>query len=212
MIINTIQITKFPLVIITDTHCNINLINKVKSLYPHSDFICLGDITNLFSEIELFNKYSINYFIENQIPCIEGNHESFIKATYSNNKTVLGNVLLSTAKVPKFNLDENVHVEYLKTLPRGFKLILPNGFNYLCFHNRPDDLWSFTDQNDLNDTQQFLQTYPCDVKTIGVIHGHGHKSFIKEYKDTPIKRYSLGSLKFKEYTILDESGLYFKQI
>ena len=212
MKIEEIQVTRFPLVIITDIHCHVKRISEVKSLYPHAQFICLGDITDLFSEKESFNKHSINYFIENKIPCLEGNHESFIKACYVDDKTVLSNVLMPWAKVPTFNLDEKIHIEYLKTLPRGFKLVLPDSSNYLCFHNRPKDLLSFTDSDDLTETNQFLETYTVDDKTIGVIHGHGHKQFIKEYKGTQAKRYSLDALKFKQYAILTEQGIHFKSL
>lgn len=139
MDVKEIEVSKFPLVIITDSHCHVKRISQIKSLYPHSDFICLGDITDLFSNWESFNKESVKYFMENKIPCLEGNHESFIKACYTNDMSVLNNVLIN-CNPPKFNLDD-VHLDFLRALPRGFKLNLPNGEHYLCFHNKPNDLW-----------------------------------------------------------------------
>ena len=211
MKIEEIQVTRFPLVIITDSHCHIKRISEIKTLYPHSQFICLGDITDLFSEKEAFNKHSINYFIENKIPCLEGNHESFIKACYTGDSFVLSNVLINTQAIPDYRLDENIHVNYLYSLPRGFKLILPNGENYLCFHHEPNNLWNFNDQNGLTG-DSFKKIYPLDDKTLGVLHGHTHKAFAEEYKDVKAKRYSIGALKFKQYAILTEQGIHFKSL
>jgi predicted phosphodiesterase len=210
MKIEEIQVTRFPLVIITDSHCHVKRISEVKSLYPHSQIICLGDLVDLFSEKEAFNKHSINYFIENKIPALEGNHESFIKACYTGDNFVLSNVLINTQAIPDYRLDEKVHVEFLYSLPRGFKLILPSGENYLCFHMKPSDLWSFVEKDDIN-TEQFISTYPLDNNTVGVLHGHLHKNFVVEYKNK-VKRYSIGALKYNEYALLTETGIEFKKI
>jgi hypothetical protein len=172
--------------------------------------ISLGDITDLFSEKEAFNKHSINYFIENEIPCLEGNHESFIKACYTGDSFVLSNVLVNTQNTPDYRIDEKIHLEYLHSLPRGFKLILPNGENYLCFHITPTNLWSMVEKNDLN-TEQFVSTYPLDNNTVGVLHGHLHKSFVVEYENK-VKRYSIGALKYKQYVLLTEEGIQFKSL
>jgi len=211
MKIEEIQVTRFPLVIITDSHCHVKRISEVKSLYPHSQFICLGDLTDLFGEKEAFNKHSINYFIENKIPALEGNHESFIKACYTGDSFVLSNVLINTQAIPDYRLDEKVHVEFLYSLPRGFKLILPSGENYLCFHHEPNNLWNFNDQNGLTG-DSFKKIYPLDDKTLGVIHGHTHKAFLEEYNNVKAKRYSVGALKFKQYAILTEQGIQFKSL
>ena len=209
MDVKEIEVSKFPLVIITDSHCHVQRISKIKSLYPHSDFICLGDITDLFSNWESFNKESVKYFMENKIPCLEGNHESFIKACYTNDMSVLNNVLIN-CNPPKFNLDD-VHLDFLRALPRGFKLNLPNGEHYLCFHNKPNDLWGFAEKDDMTE-QQFNSSFPLTDKTLGVIHGHLHKRFVKQYSNTKAQRYSVGAVKFKDYAILTENGLYFKQL
>lgn len=215
MKIQEIKIEKFPVVIISDTHCHIKRISEIKSVYPHSQFICLGDITNLFSEKEPFNKHSINYFIENKIPCIEGNHESFILACHSKNKdnkdkSTLGNVLMNVNKPPTYNLEEG-HLDYLRNLPRGFKLILPDGSNYLCFHHEPNNLWNFNDKGSIEGVW-FKTAYPLDDKTVGVLHGHVHKPFIEEYEGIKAKRCSIGAVKYESYAILDEEGIHFKVI
>lgn len=210
MKIEEIQITKFPVVIITDTHCNIKRISEIKSLYPHSQFICLGDITNLFSEREKFNKHSINYFIENKIPCIEGNHEKFILACYSKDHRTLGNVLFNTSKAPVYSI-ETGHIEYLKGLPTGFKIILPNGEHYLGFHHEPKNVWNFNDRGGLTG-DRFKAIYPIEDKTVGVLHGHVHKSFVEEYEGVKAKRYSIGAVKYDQYAILTEDGIQFKKL
>ncbi len=210
MKIEEIQVIRFPLVIITDSHCHIKRIAEIKTLYPHSQFICLGDFTDLFGEKEAFNKHSINYFMENKIPTVEGNHESFIKACYTKDKSVLSNVLINTNKSPLFRI-EQVHIDYLNNLPRGFKVVLPNGEHYLCFHNQPDDLWSFSDP-DVFTPDRFKTVYLPDDKTLGVVHGHTHKVFMEEYENVKAKRYSVGALKFKQYAILTEEGIHFKSL
>lgn len=212
MFVQEIQVRQFPLVIISDSHCCVKLINEVKSLYPHNDIICLGDITDLFNHKDAFNKHSINYFIENKIPCLEGNHESFVKACYSGDSFVLSNVLVLPGNSPTYNIDEKIHLEYLKSLPRGFKLVLPSGENYICFHNTPNDLWGFNDDNALS-VEAFKKTYPTiDENTLGVIHGHTHKAFVDEFDGVKAKRYSIGALKYKEYALLDENGIHFKKL
>jgi len=209
MKIEEIQVTRFPLVIITDSHCHIKRISEIKSLYPHSQFICLGDLVDLFGEKEAFNKHSIDYFIENKIPTLEGNHESFIKASYNKDTSTLGHVLLNTNNPPKFNI-EQTHVDYLNNLPRGFKLILPNGKHYICYHNEPNDLWSFNDPG--MSPERFISTYSPTYGQLGVVHGHTHKAFVEEYSNTETKRYSVGALKFKQYAILTEQGIQFKSL
>ena len=210
MKIEEIQVTRFPLVIITDSHCHIKRINEIKALYPHSQFICLGDLTDLFGEKEAFNKHSINYFIENKIPAVEGNHESFIRACYTKDKSVLCNVLINTSVPPKFNI-EQAHIDYLNNLPRGLKIVLPNGEYYLGFHHEPNNLWNFNDQGGIS-PDRFKSVYSVDDKTLGVLHGHTHKAFMEEYKNVRAKRYSIGALKFKQYAILTEQGIQFKSL
>lgn len=207
MNIQEIKIEKFPVVIISDTHCHIKRVSQIKSQYPHNQIICLGDITNLFSEKEEFNKHSINYFIENKIPCLKGNHESFISACHSDKQDMqtLGQVLFNISKPPKFNL-ESVHLEYLKNLPDGFKLNLPNGEHYLCFHNEPRDLWSFKVKGQYNGVG-FKSIYPINDKTVGVLHGHLHSPFVEEFEGIKTKRYSIGAVKFESYATLTEQGI-----
>lgn len=211
-----IEVKEFPLVIITDTHTNITNIRKLKEIYSNNKFICLGDITFLFSKVkEKWNEKSIQYFIDNQIPCLEGNHESHILGCSTGDSFV--------KVLPKYNEGESVlaesdiydltqqHIDYLKGLPRGFKLILPDESNYICFHNRPNDLWSFTEETFTKD--EFIKTYPWNNKTKAVLIGHNHRNFVVEYNNFLIKLICIGRLsKDGDYALLTENGIEFKKI
>ncbi len=178
MNIQEIKIDKLPVIIISDSHCNLSNIKKLKELYPNNQFICLGDICFLFAKAgEPYNKHSINYFIENKIPCLKGNHEEHIINCAESDS---GNSLIIFKAIPRFDehsslfdnygLDKN-HLNYLKSLPIGFKIILPNGENYLAYHNKPKELWSFTEN--LSE-KSFLEVYNPDNKCRGIIIGHHH--------------------------------------
>lgn len=69
----------------------------------------------------------------------------------------------------------------------------------------------FAEKDDMTE-QQFNSSFPLTDKTLGVIHGHLHKRFVKQYPNTKAQRYSVGAVKFKDYAILTENGLYFKQL
>jgi len=69
MDIQEIHIDRWPVVVTTDSHTNISNLKKLKELYPTEIFISLGDFTFLFAkEGEKFNEYSIQYFIDSNIP------------------------------------------------------------------------------------------------------------------------------------------------
>ena len=211
-----ILIKEFPLVIITDTHTNLANIRLLKERYPNSQFICLGDITFLFAkEGEEYNKHSIQYFIDSGIPCLEGNHDSHILSCS------VGNSLRPSKQLGDFGAgrltDVDIydlsqqHIDYLKNLPRGFKLILPDGNNYLCFHNRPNDLWSFTEEAFTKDS--FIKTYPWDNKTKAVLIGHNHRNFVVNYDGISAKLICIGRLsKDGDYALLTENGIEFKKV
>lgn len=65
----SIEIKKFPAVIFTDTHTNIQNIQKLKELFSGVQMICLGDITSMFSKgANDANIRSIQFFMDNRIP------------------------------------------------------------------------------------------------------------------------------------------------
>lgn len=183
-ILKEIKIEKFPIVIFTDSHTNLSNIKKLKELYPNNQIICLGDFTFLFAKPgEKFNSYSIQYLIDNNIPCLQGNHESIIQD------------------------NDDISCEqttFLKNLPRGFKLIRPDGKYYLLYHNKPEDIWG-QDNDDLTQ-EQFLNTYKLvNDNCLGVLRGHYHRSFIINYKNCPL--ITIGRLsKYNEYLLLYEDN------
>ena len=183
--IQEINVTKFPLVIISDPHTNIRKIRLIKEEYSHNQIICLGDITFLFAKKgDKFNELSVKYFIKNKIPCLQGNHDQLCD---------------------EYGLKE-AERDYLQKLPRGFKLLLPDGSNYLCFHNRPNDLWGYTEED--FSKEDFLKTYPINDKTKAVIIGHNHRHFINIYDGIDCYLFCVGRLsKDGEYALLTENGL-----
>ena len=195
ILIQEIIVQKFPLVIITDGHKDLKNVEKVRALYPSSNLICLGDITDLFKK-DVLNSVSIQYFIDNKIPYLIGNHEQFIIASFPNYET--------------WGLSYE-QFKHLIDSPIGFKLLLPDNSNYFCFHNRPNDLWSLTEEKSLT-KEQFIETYSIDEKTVGVIQGHNHKAFVASFPDFKVKRFSIGALLYKQYALLTERGIEFKRL
>jgi len=113
--IGKIKIDKFPVVIFSDSHTNIVNIRRLQKLYPNSQLICLGDITFFPSTEGVWNKKSIDFFINHKIPCLVGNHDHFIAHEFLNEAD--------------WEL-EQYHVSFLRKLPLGFKLVLPDGSYY----------------------------------------------------------------------------------
>lgn len=213
MKIEEYKIEKFPVVIFTDSHTNLSNIKKLKELYPDNQFFSLGDFTYLFSKVgEKFNDCSIQYFIDNKIPALEGNHESFLVAAEENDEfgtsMVLGNP-------PDFNLSKE-HLQYLKNLPRGFRLVLPNGYNYYCFHNEPFNLWNFPDKI----TEEYLkEKYDFDAFTIGIIQGHLHINHVDNFNPKRIvigqlcnNNHHTGENNGGNYALLTDKGIEFKKL
>jgi len=220
--IQEIKIISFPLVIITDSHTNLKNIDLVRAKYPNSKIISLGDITFLFSKPgETRNHQSIDYFIQNKIPCLKGNHEQhLISCSIGDSLTKALNQFdeYSSFDADIYDLTQQ-QIDFLRKLPIGFKLILPNGKYYLCYHNEPKDLWSHKDYLNAN---QFQDAYPIKNDCLGVIHGHLHSNFIHEYQGLVTKRIGIGQLcnsnhhtgknNGKNYGLLTENGIEFKKI
>ncbi len=190
--IQEISVNEFPLVIITDTHTNIENIDRLKATYPKHKFICLGDITFAFDKMTLSNSRSIQYFQSQKIPCLVGNHDEFV------------------GECGDFELSKQDR-GFINQLPLGFKLNLPDGSNYLCYHNRPNDLWSSTEE--AFEEFAFRVTYPIDKGTKGVIIGHNHRHFVVDYPNIPCKLICVGRLsKDGEYALLTEKTIEFKKL
>lgn len=213
MKIQEINITEFPLVIFTDTHTNLKNVQILREKFPNNDKICLGDFTSLWNKKDNFNNYSVEYFRKNFIPCLKGNHEEHI-ANYGlqNSKyeyRVLARFDENSSLFNNYNLTQE-QLEYIDNLSMGFKINLPNGKHYLAFHNRPNDLWSFTN----NPTkEEIFKIYPVNEDTLGIIIGHMHKPFNKKFINPIISFDIIGQLaKFGSYGLLTENGIEHKNL
>jgi len=211
--IKEIKIKKYPVILYSDSHCFIENIIKLNNLYPKNQFICLGDIVNLFDKSSDLNKNAIDFQIKSGTLTIKGNHEQHLLSCG------IGDSLHEYRVLPRFDEHsslfdnyniENEHLQYLNKLPDGVKIYLNNGDYYSLWHNRKGELWSFTEENTLT-KKQFCDIYGIDEKCLGVIHGHGHKAFVVDY-GIKAKRYQLGALKYNEYTLLTEKGIEFKKL
>jgi predicted phosphodiesterase len=191
----SIELKKFPAVVFTDTHTEIQNIQKLQRLYPGNQMICLGDITSMFSKGKNgANIRSIQFFMDSQIPCVMGNHDSIVGFENS----------------PDYADIRISQKDFLRNLPRGCKLILPDKTNYFCCHNRPDDLWSFTEEFTLSKSE-FLNTYPISAETRGVLIGHQHLNFLRDHEGQSL--ISVGPLSGDGYYLLiKEGGVEFKQL
>ena len=203
-----IELTHFPVVVFTDVHRDLDKVRALKTLYPHQPRYCLGDITDLFDCTGGDNAATIAYFKENKIPTLMGNHEASIIAD------VLGNAGYVIQGIVKDNYNVTKEAaEYLLTYPTGFRFKLPDGSHILCFHNKPDCLWSFTESSLTEDA--FLKTYPVTSTTKAVMIGHNHKTFqnSKEYKTTKAYLQGLGPLR-KEgvYALIHEDRIEIKKL
>ncbi|HEV2329732.1 MAG TPA: hypothetical protein VGY56_13200 [Verrucomicrobiae bacterium] len=100
--------------------------------------------------------------------------------------------------------------EFLRKLPRGCKLMLPDKTNYLCYHNRPDDLWSFTEKHTLSKSA-FLSTYSVGPETRGILIGHQHLNFLRDYEGQSL--ISVAPLSGDGYYLLiKEDGVEFRKL
>lgn len=193
-----------PLVIFTDSHTDILSIQKLLTIHHDCQFICLGDITNLWNENkDRANHTSIEFFTELKIPCLEGNHEAQLLACESGTGLLARDIFGSA----DYDLTQQ-HIDYLRSLPRGFKLVLQNA-TYLAYHNSPRCLWSFTKPP--ISKEQFVEKFPLH-EVDGILIGHQHTKFCAEFEGLSCKLHGIGALKFGEYAILTEKGLEHKRL
>jgi hypothetical protein len=201
-----IKVDKFPLIIISDVHNNLLNVHRILLKHKGDQVICLGDVVDLFNENKTDeNQRTIDFFSESDIPCLLGNHEQQLLACESGNSLLISSALHS----PDYGLTQQ-HLNFLKSLPIGFKLILPDLINYYCFHNRPLDLWSFTVPP--FDREQFRSSYPFDSYTQEIIIGHNHQNFLLSFPAILCKLRGIGALKLGDYAVLTETGIEVKKL
>lgn len=204
----SININKFPLVIISDSHTNLSNVLKVKSLYPDNQIISLGDITNLWDKKTDTNAKIIDYFIREKIPNLTSNHEEYVGLSQENSyqHRLLPNFGKNTSLFDKYNIEKH-HIEYLINLPLGFKITIGKK-EILLYHNAPKDVWSHQDKIT---KEQFLERYPITNKTALVGVGHHHLRMVKDFG--LCKMVFFGRLAIDgEYALLTEKGIEFKKL
>jgi putative phosphoesterase len=153
--------------IFSDVHGNyINLVDMFKSTLrlDIDKYICLGDLCNYYSD----NKAVIDFFIENKIECVLGNHDKQYISEYN----------LKSEQLLAYNFDfdlkySSCHIEFLKSLPE--KIILSENLKILLCHGSPND---FTNEyiypnTDLNNFAN------CDFDII--FSGHTHRQFLRSF-------------------------------
>jgi len=209
MNIQEINVTSYPIILVSDIHCDIDKMRKIKSLYPHNKILCLGDITDLYSTGNNSNQRTIQYFIDNDIPACSGNHEEHISGVVNGN-TVMFLDIHNSLDIDDYKLPKH-QCKYLNELPRGIKLNVSNGKYYLLYHHLPKDVWGRKDKGTLS-REEFISNFSITHDCIGVCHGHLHVPFIEEYNNLTTKRISIGALKHNHYAIIDETGVKLKQL
>jgi len=190
--ITDIKITSLPVGIITDSHTDLTNLEKLKDKY--NQIICLGDFTSTRKPLGWENDKSITALRKSGIPCLRGNHEQCI---YN----------LKTSKFPlpfTYDISEE-NLDFIGNLPIGFRLILPNQNNLLCFHNKPDELGGrgLSPITDL----QLMKEYPIDVSTTAVITGHNHMAWLKQFVNLGVEFIRCASLKDGGYAEIAKDGL-----
>ena len=203
MSIRNIKINNFPVIVITDSHTNIENIKELKNLYSGNRFISLGDFTSVKKLYGSDNSESVDYFIDNKIDSLLGNHDKFIY----NVKT--GKEKFSSL-VPFAYGVKRSHTNYISKLPVGIRLELPNGENCLCFHNHPNQLGG--EISDVYSTKNFVKNYMVDKNTTNVLTGHKHFNCSYTFNGIKCKLNRVGALKNGDYGILDEDGFKFKNL
>jgi len=192
-VVKNINVSKYPLVVISDVHASVLSVQRIRNKYPDNEIICLGDIADLWNKGATdSNKKVVNYFSENKIPTLMGNHDEWVAA----------NQLL-------YQMSDE-HVKYLMTLPCVFVLDFPDGKTYKCYHYKPTDFWGMDNTN--MSYLDFCSTYGDADSNDGILIGHTHTNFIRNFKNARRKFIGIGSLKYGDYALLTENGIEFKKL
>lgn len=153
--------------VFSDVHGNyINLLSFFESAkkLKIDKFICLGDLCNYYPD----NKKVIEFFIENNILCLLGNHDEL----YGSDKALTG------AKKIAYNYDESLVLNneskiFLSKLPLKYEMFENNKAMLFC-HASPSDLIYTYIYPDTDLTS--YENMPYDI----VFMGHTHRQFLRE--------------------------------
>lgn len=168
--------------ICSDVHGNLpNLLKIINSHREVEKWFCLGDLVDSLGDRFGFNSQTIEWYTANQdwFKVIIGNHD-----IYYNN--VLG-----------YNCFEQ--------LPYSFEFIYDDGLKYLAYHSRPDCPITFTD--DIITEREFVDIYDTD-NVSGILIGHNHKQFVKEFPNINCKLISVGDVCTSSNCVFLTNGKY----
>lgn len=167
--IETIHLADNEIVgVCSDVHGNLPNLLKVIEQYPTVEkWFCLGDLVDSLGDRFGYNSQTIEWYNANQdwFKLIIGNHD-----LYYNN---------------------GLQYNCFEQLPYAFELIYSDGIKYLAYHSRPDCPVTFTE--DTITEREFVDVYDTD-DTTGILIGHNHKRFSKDFPYTNCKLISVGNI------------------
>ena len=185
---------QYPILLISDVHCNLFNLRRLKMKYSSHTIVCLGDIVNLWDKNTTNeNQEIVDFFIKNKIISIKGNHDDFV-----------------AADIPIYDIT-NEMAHYLNNLPKSITLEFPDNKRYECYHYRPNDFWSLDNPSNLT-YNQFCDIYGTDDTIEAILIGHLHAVYEVTYTNCKRKLIGIGSLKGDQYAILTESGVEHKKL
>ena len=183
------------LVIITDIHGNLGNTQRVLDLYPKSQIICLGDITNLWDEnVTQEHQTIIKFFAQKEIPCVIGNHDIHV---FQNPQT--------------YGIDDE-SIRFLYQLPVGLTLKTSNNLNFAFFHHKPHDFWGHCDITKMT-YEEFCLSYDAEKDNLDMVFiGHLHKPYTLRFSGKNKAIVSVGALKDGWYAVYKDGIIEHKKL
>lgn len=184
------SIEDFPIGIISDIHGNFKRAKDAIASHPEvKQWFCLGDVVD-YTDRYKSNDAAIEWWKTTNIPTILGNHDrDFAYAFRSDMGTI----------------------QWIRELPRAFRLLLPTCVNILGYHSLPGDMVTFVNPGFTE--REFVDQYPIDEDTVAVIIGHNHKQFKSIFYGCTAELWSVGSVGvFGDYATIDLEGIHFHRV
>lgn len=183
-------IDEFPIGILSDVHGKLSNVTAAIEKHPEiKQWFCLGDLVDYADRFK-GNENTLGWWRECDVPTLRGNHDRDIA---------------NACRTSAYNID------WIRTLPRSFKLIFPDCSTLLCYHSLPNDDITFVEPHITE--REFVDQYPIDEDTRAVVIGHNHKQFKSVFPYCTAELWSVGSIGFGgNYAIIDNSGIQFHRV
>lgn len=200
-IMKEIHIDSFSIGFFSDSHGQCDKIDQIIEKHPEiNDWFCLGDLTSF------------------EYPWAEKNRE--VQKWYFdrlNNITLPANKIKGitksnhdwTVRKGYINIDHEFALEIDKW-SMGIKIILPNNSNILIYHSKPADFWEFVNKGITY--REIEDDYPFDDDTLGILIGHNHSQWSKNFLETDLKLVSIGAVQQNCYCVFDGKEFEFKKL